>query len=70
VGDIFFNRFGGTLYGPGGNMSTGSGLTAFGGISSNIGPQGPLVGVFSDFGACSHGSGRTNVFALWRAKHT
>ena len=49
VGGIsFFLGFGGTLYGPGGNTPTGSSLTAFGGISSYTGPQGPLVGVFLD----------------------
>lgn len=49
VGGIsFFNGFGGTVYGPGGNGLTGSSLTSFGGISSYTGPQGPLVGVFLD----------------------
>ena len=47
VGGIsFFNGFGGTVYGPGGNGSAGSSLTSFGGISSYVGPEGPLVGVF------------------------
>jgi hypothetical protein len=42
VGGIsFFNGIGGTLYGPGGNTPTGSSLTAFGGISAYMGPQGP-----------------------------
>jgi hypothetical protein len=47
IGGIsFFNGFGGTVYGPGGNGSAGSSLTSFGGISSYVGPEGPLVGVF------------------------
>ncbi|MEO5881189.1 MAG: PEP-CTERM sorting domain-containing protein [Caldimonas sp.] len=47
VGGIsFFNGFGAPLFGPGGNGASGSSLTSFGGISSYIGPQGPLVGVF------------------------
>lgn len=49
IGGIsFFNGFGGTLYGPGGNTLSGSNLTSFGGISTYKGPQGPLVGVFLD----------------------
>ncbi len=49
VGGIsFYNGYGGTMYGPGGNGVQGSNLTAFGGISGYIGPQGPLVGVFLD----------------------
>lgn len=49
IGGIsFFNGFGGTLFGPGGNSLSGSSLTSFGGISSYAGPQGPLVGVFLD----------------------
>lgn len=49
IGGIsFFNGFGGTLYGPGGNTPAGSSLTSFGGISAYQGPQGPLVGVFLD----------------------
>lgn len=51
VGGIsFFNGFGEPLYGPGGNTPAGSSLTAFGGISSYEGPQGPLVGVFLNDG--------------------
>jgi hypothetical protein len=47
VGGVsFFNGFGAPLFGPGGNTPAGSNLTAFGGISSYVGPQGPLVGVF------------------------
>jgi hypothetical protein len=47
VGGVsFFNGFGAPLFGPGGNGPAGSALTAFGGISSYVGPQGPLVGVF------------------------
>jgi len=47
VGGIsFFNGFGAPIFGPGGNGSVGSNLTAFGGISSYMGPQVPLVGVF------------------------
>lgn len=47
IGGIsFFNGFGGTLFGPGGNALSGSSLTSFGGISAYQGPQGPLVGVF------------------------
>ena len=47
VGGIsFFNGFGAPIFGPGGNGAAGSSLTSFGGISSYIGPQGPLVGVF------------------------
>jgi hypothetical protein len=47
-GVSFFNGFGGTIYGPGGNGVSGSNLTSFGGISGYKGPQGPLVGVFLD----------------------
>jgi hypothetical protein len=47
VGGVsFFNGFGAPLYGPGGNGLSGSNLTALGGISGYIGPQGPLTGVF------------------------
>ncbi len=47
VGGVsFFNGFGPPLFGPGGNGAAGSSLTSFGGISSYVGPQGPLVGVF------------------------
>lgn len=47
VGGVsFYNGFGAPVFGPGGNGSAGSNLTAFGGISTYIGPQGPLVGVF------------------------
>lgn len=47
VGGVsFFNGFGAPLFGPGGNGAAGSSLTSFGGISSYVGPQGPLVGVF------------------------
>jgi len=47
VGGIsFFNGFGAPIFGPGGNGAAGSSLTAFGGISGYVGPQGPLVGVF------------------------
>lgn len=47
VGGIsFFNGIGDPFYGPSGNTSAGSSLSAFGGISSYAGPQGPLVGVF------------------------
>ena len=47
VGGVsFFNGVGAPFFGPGGNGAAGSNLTSFGGISSYIGPQGPLVGVF------------------------
>lgn len=47
VGGVsFFNGFGAPVFGPGGNGAAGSSLSAFGGISSYVGPQGPLVGVF------------------------
>jgi len=47
VGGVsFFNGFGAPIFGPGGNGASGSALTSFGGISSYVGPQGPLVGVF------------------------
>jgi hypothetical protein len=47
IGGIsFFNGFGSPIFGPSGNGATGSSLTSFGGISSYVGPQGPLVGVF------------------------
>ena len=45
-GISFFNGFGDPFFGPDGNGAAGSSLTAFGGISSYSGPQGPLVGVF------------------------
>jgi len=49
VGGVnFFNGFGPPFFGPSGNGAAGSNLTSFGGISSYIGPQGPLVGVFLD----------------------
>jgi len=49
VGGIsFFNGFGGTIFGPGGNGLSGSNLTALDGISGYLGPQGPLAGVFLD----------------------
>lgn len=44
----FFNGFGPPYFGPGGNGISGSNLTALGGISGYIGPQGPLAGVFLD----------------------
>lgn len=47
-GVSFFNGFGPPLFGPGGNGASGSNLTAFGGISGYLGPQGPLTGVFLD----------------------
>jgi hypothetical protein len=47
VGGVsFYNGIGAPFFGPGGNGAVGSNLTAFGGISSYTGPQGPLVGVF------------------------
>lgn len=47
VGGIsFFNGIGAPYYGPGGNGLSGSSLTALGGISGYIGPQGALAGVF------------------------
>lgn len=47
VGGVnFFNDFGPPFFGPNGNESAGSSLTAFGGISGYLGPQGPLTGVF------------------------
>jgi hypothetical protein len=47
VGGVnFFNGFGPPFFGPGGNGVDGSNLTALGGISGYIGPQGPLAGVF------------------------
>lgn len=42
----FFNGFGPPFFGPAGNGSAGSSLTALDGISGYIGPQGPLSGVF------------------------
>ena len=42
----FFNGFGPGFFGPEGNTPTGSNLSALGGISGYIGPQGPLTGVF------------------------
>lgn len=73
VGGIsFFNGIGDPFYGPSGNTLSGSDLTAFGGISSYKGPQGPLVGVFLDdsvpLGAAPAGldftpSGLTTEFA-------
>jgi hypothetical protein len=49
VGGInFFNGFGPPYFGPSGNGASGSTLTALGGISGYIGPQGPLAGVFLD----------------------
>lgn len=54
VGGIsFFNGIGAPFFGPSGNTLAGSSLTAFGGISSYAGPQGPLVGVFLDDGVPS-----------------
>ncbi len=47
VGGVnFFNGFGPPFFGPSGNEGAGSSLTAFGGISGYLGPQGPLTGVF------------------------
>lgn len=47
VGGIsFFNGVGDPFYGPSGNGLTGSSLTALGGISGYLGPQGALAGVF------------------------
>lgn len=47
VGGVnFFNGFGPPFFGPSGNGLAGSNLTALGGISGYIGPQGPLTGVF------------------------
>lgn len=47
IGGInFFNGFGPSFFGPGGNGAAGSDLTGLGGISGYIGPQGPLAGVF------------------------
>jgi hypothetical protein len=47
VGGVnFFNGFGPPYFGPSGNGSSGSNLTALDGISGYIGPQGPLTGVF------------------------
>jgi hypothetical protein len=49
VGGVnFFNGFGPPFFGPGGNGVAGSSLSALGGISGYIGPQGPLAGVFLD----------------------
>ena len=45
-GISFFNAFGPPLYGPDGNGLDGSDLSAFGGISGYLGPQGALAGVF------------------------
>ena len=42
----FYNGVGMSFFGPGGNGVSGSNLTALGGISGYIGPQGPLTGVF------------------------
>lgn len=44
----FFNGFGPPYFGPSGNGAAGSSLTALGGISGYLGPQGPLTGVFLD----------------------
>lgn len=44
----FFNGLGPPFFGPGGNGLEGSNLTALGGISGYLGPQGPLAGVFLD----------------------
>jgi len=47
VGGVsFLNGFGPPLFGPNGAGASGSNLTSFGGISSFMGPPGPLVGVF------------------------
>ncbi len=48
IGGIsFFNGFGPPYFGPEGNgSSTSSNLSAYGGISGYIGPQGALTGVF------------------------
>jgi hypothetical protein len=63
VGGVsFFNGFGPPLYGPGGNGLSGSNLTAFGGISGYLGPQGPLTGVFLDDNAPSSGPPATLDF--------
>lgn len=51
----FFNGFGPTFFGPGGNGAAGSNLTALGGISGYNGPQGPLAGVFLDDSVPSSG---------------
>jgi hypothetical protein len=45
-GVSFFNGFGAPFFGPSGNGSAGSNLTALDGISGYLGPQGPLTGVF------------------------
>jgi hypothetical protein len=47
-GVSFFNGFGGEIYGPDGNGTSGSNISSLGGISGYKGPQGPLVGVFLD----------------------
>ncbi len=47
VGGIsFYNGVGAPYYGPSGNGLSGSNLSALGGISGYIGPQGALAGVF------------------------
>lgn len=47
VGGIsFFNGIGAPFYGPSGNGLSGSHLSALGGISGYVGPQGALAGVF------------------------
>lgn len=47
VGGIsFYNGVGAPFYGPSGNGLSGSHLSALGGISGYIGPQGALAGVF------------------------
>jgi hypothetical protein len=51
----FFNGFGPPYFGPGGNGSAGSDLTALDGISGYKGPQGPLAGVFLDDSVPSSG---------------
>jgi len=56
VGGVnFFNGFGPPFFGPAGNGLSGSNLTALGGISGYIGPQGPLTGVFLSDGIPSSG---------------
>lgn len=65
VGGIsFFNGLGAPLFGPSGNGSSGSNLTALGGISGYLGPQGALTGVFLDDAVPTSGAPATLDFTL------
>lgn len=63
-GISFFSGFGGTIYGPEGIGTLGSNsISAFGGISGYLGPQGALVGVFLDDSVPSAGAPTTLDFS-------